>query len=368
MTNISADLPARALELDSTFPATDTPGVRELRVLFLDALRLIAGLAVVLQHYAEGSGNVGRHIASTLSPGVFGVVLFFQVSGFVIPMAAKNRFDWRVFAVKRLFRILPLVLATFLLLAILGYGTNLPLFDTDKIKPFDWVANILLIQDYVGASPIWGVTWTLSLEAAWYFLFAFSICFFGRPFFDRLPIIAPIVLVAAALFSVAIGHRLPLARPGLIYAAIIGCQFYRAVAGTISMRRMLVDLAIFVGVTAFDNVVSFGYFRHPNITAAQAIIPWILAAALFAIVALIPAVRNLTALKSRVVVWLAMLTFSIYMLHPLAWTVSVSMVPDIAVPFVAVALTILLSVASYYLVEAPGQRLGARLASRFGGK
>jgi peptidoglycan/LPS O-acetylase OafA/YrhL len=81
-------------------------------------LRFIAAGAVLFQHAVERQGKLGVEIASLLSLGVFGVVLFFTVSGFVIPMSVGRSFDVRKFAIRRFFRIYPLVMFTFILLAI----------------------------------------------------------------------------------------------------------------------------------------------------------------------------------------------------------------------------------------------------------
>jgi len=137
------------------------------RIVFLDALRFIAAAAVLLQHSLEQNGELGRQFCDIFSPGVFGVVLFFIISGFVIPMAAGKTFELRRFAIRRIFRIYPLVLFAFAAVAIVGSFGNLPEFAMVKSASLgDWVANLLLIQDYVHVEPLLGVTWTLSLEFA----------------------------------------------------------------------------------------------------------------------------------------------------------------------------------------------------------
>lgn len=336
------------------------------RIVFLDTLRFIAAAAVVCQHVVEkavplGGAIVGAIgvIVGALSPGVFGVVLFFMISGFVIPMAAKRGLDLRTFAVRRVFRIYPLVLVTFALLAVTASSGLFPSLTVVREASLrDWLANLLLVQDYVGATTLVGVTWTLSLEVAWYAIFALSLILIGPRFDDWLAVIAPALLLSLILLSLATGHRLPLARLGMIYAAILGARIYRHHVGSVSLRRVLVDLGLFLMVMAFSNIVAFGYYTHPNLALHQALYPWLIAPCLFAAVALVPRVRQARLVNSEPIAWLGAISFSIYLLHPLAMTIAQDYVPTDAVMSVSVGLTLVLSVLGYYLVEVPGQRLG----------
>lgn len=329
------------------------------RIVFLDALRFVAAAAVVVQHGVEVQGDWGEVLVGFLSPGVFGVVLFFLVSGFVIPMTAKRGFKPKSFLIRRLFRIYPLVVATFFIVALTAYSGLFPAFDyIHAATLFDWTANILLVQDYTGALPIWGVTWTLSLEVAWYTLFALSLVVLGPRFDDWLSILAPVGLVALIAVSLLVEQRLPLGRLGMIYAAILGCRVYRSLNGTVAPRRLMTDLVVFLCVMAAANLVSFGYFRHPDITLNQSLYPWIAAPLLFSVVALVPSVRNSRIVNSKWIGWLGAISFSTYLLHPFALGISESLFPPGAALLPGVVLTLLFSVLGYYLVEVPGQKLG----------
>jgi peptidoglycan/LPS O-acetylase OafA/YrhL len=334
------------------------------RVAFLDTLRFIAAGAVLFQHVAEKSGKFGQWAVGVLSPGVFGVVLFFVVSGFVIPMTAGHRFDLKTFAIRRVFRIYPLVLVTFALLALLGYGTDLAEFSALKsVTMHTWLANLLLVQDYVGVTPLWGVTWTLSIEFVWYAIFALSLLTLGRRFDDKLIIFAPLVELALVGISLLIGHRLPLARTGMIYAAILGCRAFRAQDGQLTPRRVCIDTGIFIVTMAISNIVSFGYYRHPTISMNQALVPWLIAPALFMLVACVPAIRRSPLVTNRITGWLGSVSFSTYLLHPFAMALASALVSSHLYAVTCVLLTLVLSVLGYRLVELPGQALGKRVVA-----
>jgi peptidoglycan/LPS O-acetylase OafA/YrhL len=333
------------------------------RVTFLDGLRFIAAGGVLFQHIAELHSATGFDLVAVLSPGVFGVALFFLLSGYVIPLSVRRGFDLTSFVVGRIFRIYPLVLVTFALVACFALAGWPGFEDARTASARDWIANLLLVQDYVGAKPLHGVTWTLSLEFAWYALFATSLFLFASNPAEALLKIVPVALVALAALSLLIERRIPLARPGMVYAALLGSCVYLYHQGRTDLRRTLIHAAVFTAVMLFCNIVSFGYFTHPHITLFQAALPWLAATAVFLVVTLVPAVRESVMLNSRAVTWLGAVSFSTYMLHPFAVSIA-QQAPHGAFIVLSLALTVLLSALGSYGVERPGQQLGRWLNAR----
>jgi peptidoglycan/LPS O-acetylase OafA/YrhL len=356
-----------------TLPATTDvqqvvkPRFKELpRLVALDCLRFVAAGAVFLQHSIEGRGEFGGEIASLLSPGVFGVALFFLISGFIIPMAAERNFNLKTFAIKRIFRIYPLVFMSLIVVGMVGYTTDIPDFVRVRSAGVGgWLANLLLVQDYVKVDPILGVTWTLNLEFAWYGLFALAIVAIGRQFDDRLVIVAPCLVLLLVVVSLCLQQRLPSGRINMIYLAIIGCRVYRYYIGRLTLRRLSIDVAIFLAISTFSNAIAFGYFRHPRITMMQALAPWTIAVVLMFLVFTVPRIRESGIMSSPILAWLGMISFSTYLLHPLALGFANTYTPPSVSFFVGIVATLLFASAGYYLIEAPGQQLGSRLARRF---
>jgi len=65
--------------------------IRRGRFEFLDVARGIAALAVLLQHSAEIAFPSLRHFSESIfNFGMFGVTLFFLVSGFIIPISMER--------------------------------------------------------------------------------------------------------------------------------------------------------------------------------------------------------------------------------------------------------------------------------------
>ena len=105
---------------DPVARAAPTTRLRKGRFEFLDALRGIAAMALVLQHSAEFIWPAYLKFSiEVVRPGEFGVVLFFLVSGFIIPASIEKYASLGRFWVGRFFRLFPLywacVLAALLL-------------------------------------------------------------------------------------------------------------------------------------------------------------------------------------------------------------------------------------------------------------
>ncbi len=344
---------------------SNTPLNPQHRLVALDSLRFVAAAGVLFQHGVEQQGAIGQQIVAALSPGVFGVALFFLISGFVIPLSAGRNFTVRSFAIRRVLRIYPLVLVAFAAVALLASLTDWPAFDNARhASHFDWIANLLLVQDYVGALPIHGVTWTLSLELIWYSIFAVMLSWRGERFAEPLVIAFPLVLLGMAALSLAINHRIPLARPGMIYAAVIGCRVYAYQAGRLAGRRLAIEAGIFTIVMTVCNLVSFGHFVHPSITVWQAVVPWLLAIVFFLTVTVFPAVRGSALFDNRWLPWLGAMSFSIYLLHPFALAIAEAVSPSGWSLPLALVLTLAMSMVSYRLIELPFVRLSKTLTPR----
>ena len=136
-------------------------------------------------------------------------------------MAVKATLDVRRFLVLRIFRIYPLLLVTLAAVFVIARTGLLPQLDAvERLTPADWLANVLLVQDYLDARSAWGVTWTLNLEVVWYCLFVASSITMGRRFDRVLAVAVPVLMLLLAAASLASGHRLPLGRVGMILSLI----------------------------------------------------------------------------------------------------------------------------------------------------
>ncbi|MET0408455.1 MAG: acyltransferase family protein, partial [Hyphomicrobium sp.] len=136
----------------------------------IDALRAIAALTVLFQHV---SGDIWRAFPASLpylKPvaldlfdwGRFGVVLFFLISGYVIPLSFTGPSPLQKFVISRIFRLYPAFWLS--IVAMVGAlhlnGVNL--------LPTQIAANVTMAYPLFGQAAINGVFWTLIIEVMFY--------------------------------------------------------------------------------------------------------------------------------------------------------------------------------------------------------
>ncbi|MFG2710346.1 acyltransferase family protein [Streptomyces goshikiensis] len=153
-------------------PAPKTTGDR-LRAL--DGLRLLAALMVAGYHYGGRGGEVAKAWGAspnTMFPqastwfayGPLGVQIFFVISGFVICMSAQGR-TVRAFAASRAARLYPAYWVALVLVTVA----------VEAVSPSDFLLNLTMLQQPLGADRVLGVCWTLWVELRFYFLFALCV-------------------------------------------------------------------------------------------------------------------------------------------------------------------------------------------------
>src|SRR3954451_11613807 len=135
------------------------------RLAFIDTLRGIAVLAVLLQHTLEAivqNHPTGAYywvfhdaIGYYMNFGRFGVVLFFFVSGFVIPFSFPlTARPVRDFAVSRFFRLYPAYWASILM----GLLTML-LLESKVYPASQLITNLTMMQTFVNVPNLWVFYW-----------------------------------------------------------------------------------------------------------------------------------------------------------------------------------------------------------------
>lgn len=334
-------------------------GQRLGRLHYIDTLRCVAALAVLFQHLGECLPSASFRAFLELSPGVFGVVVFFYISGLVIPQSVRNRPALRDFFLRRVFRIYPayLVVLGFIvvrraLVAQAGAAT--------QPAPSTVLANVFLVQEYLGFPHVLGVSWTLSLEFVFYGVFAIV---FYRNWQRHLPVLvllyaAGIALLAAV--SYLIEQRLPLGRIGMLGAALVGYAVAQFHAGHLTHRQLLRAVVAFCGAMLAALLISFGYLSHPKMGLGPALSGWVLASALFLLCAFSARARSSRLARLRPILFIGEVSYSVYLTHGLFLPLVAYLPPPlalVAVPLATIALSWVLS----QTIERPAVRLGRRL-------
>jgi peptidoglycan/LPS O-acetylase OafA/YrhL len=328
------------------------------RLHFLDLLRGVAALAVVIEHglWVSVPGYLGYALQS-FDVGQFGVTLFFLVSGFIIPVSLERGGSSARFWAGRFFRLFPLYWAT-----IAFFWLYYLLIDPPSrypTEPWQWLANLTMLQELVRAPHVTPVFWTLTLELAFY---ASCSLLHALGLFRRAWLLPWLGVAALLLFGVllplASGQRFPAGYAFLFLTFFVGLAFRRFSTGELSRAHLLGLLASLAPVSLAAAYVCFELRPRPEepIAFHCAWSVWLAAYACFA-----AALAWRARLLPSSLCYLGKISYSLYLMHtclvlalPRTWPAA-GYVPTLLAGSVA------LSALSYRWIEVPGQRLGRRL-------
>ncbi len=344
----------------------------------LTGIRGLAALWVAWFHFSSYPDIGAIDLGPIVACGYWGVDVFFVLSGLVLainyaPRFASRDFDWRVFRAflgKRLARIYPLHLATFLLVFVfwklaMHTGQNFPLKDNNN--RWTELCNVLLIHAWGLVRPSFNApSWSVSAE--WFaYLFVFPLC-------------------AAGLRKRSVPYCLAVV--GVIWLAFVA-YIFRYYAGSLALVTADGILRIIPEFIAGYALYRLASLRRPG-GGNWALLVGLAAIAVLAflpavtVVLLLPAIMLLmfglysggslveAIFANRVAVFLGEISYSIYMVHIIVAAVGNHLVrlagiaPTITHAVIVLIgetlLTLGLAFIAYRCIEVPGRALiGARL-------
>jgi peptidoglycan/LPS O-acetylase OafA/YrhL len=372
------------------------------RLAWLDALRGIGALAVVGEHLTTWAMPWLRPTAFNL--GVYGVLVFFLVSGYIIPTSLERHGDVRAFWIGRFFRLYPLYLAVIALVLALAWW--IPVRPEVSRDLSSVAAHATMLLDAVGAAGVLNTMWTLSYEMVFYLL---VVALFTAGVRDRLGLLPALFALVAAFAALALpGPPLSGGWPASVSCGVFVVGLACVVAG-----RGRTPAAYALGVMALALVLSssrvpwFGVAILAVMFAGTAVHRWergqgplwpvaaavalVAATPLWALNAgwwwVRPGVWSLTVLLAAltfaaamawrarlipaVLTWLGTISYSLYLAHLPILLVVMQVAGEmrwsppplqIGVSVAFLGLLMPASWLSHRFVERPMQRLGRRLA------
>jgi len=322
----------------------------------IDSLRAVACALVVLAHTGKGEGFLILHELQR-GGGAGGVLLFFAISGYVIPSSLRGE-RWggvKRFAIRRFWRLYPPLWFTLIVVCLWVNPSAI------KDGTLGW--GLTMLPSLAGAPLAQGVFWTLEIELVFYLVVIFLFLIFGR--FNRV-IIGTCYLAFLSLYWIFPEDIRSLNYWGCLplYLAIM---FYGAFC-----RRIVHDDTSYLGISMRSAAlgvttglltiwpIQIGYFglieRDYHQLKASALLFAVVFLFLFWIV-----------IRPVKITWLSHVgrwTYSTYLLHlstiyglskMLTW------LPAWGYIIVSVSLSFFVGAVAYRWIEQPSDRIGKRL-------
>ncbi|WP_235030404.1 acyltransferase family protein [Nonomuraea solani] len=369
------------------------------RMAWLDALRGLAAVAVLAEHMLQA-------IMPSLRPywcnlGIYGVMVFFLVSGYIIPVSLERRGDLRAFWISRAFRLYPLYVAVIGLTLALAWW--IPVRDAVPRDPSAVAAHATMLTDVVGVATVVDPMWTLSYEMVFYLVCA---AMYAAGVHTRGGVAALLFAGGAVLAGLLLSGP-PLTGGWVVWASTVA--FALGLACVVARRGAVpVTLALGIGAVALLFLSSrapwFGAAILAVMFAGAAVHRWereagrlwpVGAAAVLVAVAPVWAPQagwwwvqpdvwittlamaaatfaGVMAVRERwriprSLVWLGMVSYSLYLTHVPVLKLLTALAGDLRTappPVQALVMTLttaailLVSGLTYRLIELPAQRLG----------
>ncbi len=264
----------------------------------LDGWRAVSILAVLAGHLLPLSIIIPK---ANEAAGLFGMAVFFTLSGFLITRFLIERPDPRAFIIRRGFRILPLawvgVIAAFMI-------------DGRMAAPANLAPNLLFYANWppVRLFDAGAHLWSLDIEVQFYAAVALAVAVFGRKALYALPLVGLAVTAAriatGAHFSIVTWFRIDEILAGALVAIVwsgwCGDRAKTLLSNTNTWLAAILALAV-----CYFADTPLAYLR-----------PYAVALMVGSTLAGAPALLN-KLLTSRAAAYVAAISFALYVFHAL---------------------------------------------------
>jgi len=349
----------------TTTEAAPPVAVGTRRLEFIDAIRGIAAVLVMVEHYAERwFPTFFDPITNYVNLGRIGVITFFIVSGFVIPMSIEHKSDLRAFWISRFTRLYPAywtALALFLLFSAINAPEKWN--ELTHLGPKVWIPNLFIAQMFFRAKDIIPVAWTLGLE---WIIYLFASFMHWRGWLTK----TQMLLMITAGLAIAVGivaplvahHRVPYAAVAALTSAAAGLALYRLWQEKIDKKQAWLLVSTLVVLLLIGSWINYGLYpskteSNLTITPISEISSTFIGYALF----ILPFLRPRISFP-LVITWLGRISYSVYITHDIVPIPK--FLTGAAGFFFQIAETLVVSYLCYRFVETPGIALGKRLVAR----
>ena len=318
------------------------------RLFFIDVLRGIAACMVIFQHLFEVRSTWFHAFSSNyFQAGVFGVSLFFIISGFVITLSIEKSKSLLTFWIRRLFRIYPLYLFCLVAFIIIG------LINGEHFSIVKILLNLFLINEPASMRII-GLSWTLTYEMIFYDLIS---CLVIMKFNGKLLAISCGLIILALMLAVFLNS----------YAAVVLIYFINFFSGGVFYlyytKRVKLNWFLGYGLLLLGSYLIINYLGLMHVTdtaiGSRAFLPRT-SANFFAVILFGLALyfQSTKIMQNRALLYLGEISYSLYLMQAL----SLGLFNN---AFLGILSTFIVASSTYYLVERPFIKFGHNLANKF---
>jgi peptidoglycan/LPS O-acetylase OafA/YrhL len=348
------------------------PILQKDRLFWLDSLRGLAALLVTIFHLwmfgrlSVKEMNVFDKTLEFINYGYFdlgkiGVVVFFAISGFIIPYSLLKYKDNNLlrFSISRFFRLYPVYWVSIILAL---------LFIVEKSNALNVAANITMFQKFLGHDDLVGVYWTLQIELIFYILCA---ALFFKNLLDNnknISLVSYAFLAIAFVFSIArfiTDIKIPVAVPLALSIMFFGMLWMRflfkeGVTKSQVFKNLLTIVVMIVPISLLAYNKDMGYeeswYRYT--------LSYIAALLIFIVF------TTKIKLTNQVFVFLGKISYSLYLTHLIVGSMifqhslfGQSIQNVYLLMFLALVISLIVSTITYYFVEKPFVTLGKQTTS-----
>ncbi len=348
---------------------------------YIDALRGIAILLVILVHTGQKIIGLPQWGKSITDAGQFGVQLFFIVSAMTLFMSYEQREKKdgkntrKFFFIRRIFRILPLFYVA------LAFFSVLYAFQGIKVKVSDIILSATFLNnfDMFGASinKVPGGGWSIAIEMMFYLFLPFlfkkiksvkkSLAIFG--FFAVASVILRIFMhnllfakIGPRLFDMEAGYLyfwFPNQLP--IFLLGVACYFFIKSGKSIRKEEGIFLLALMPMIVMLKQILLSGFWWLKGSDH-------LFFGIIFAILVFVMSQMKLKLLENNFTIFTGKVSYSLYFFHGVSFLFFSKPINALLPPWLALAVLYALSVGmglviayiSYKLIEEKGIKMGKK--------
>ena len=332
---------------------------------FITGFRAYAALGVFMIHCGGfGFRNFGSYANNFVDFGSTGVIVFFVVSAFTVSMSVdrERNFLFKKYILKRFFRIAPMYYLVLILAFFLGGNLYyLKLFNvSNSLFSLLFHASFLNWLNFRYQNNLIGVEWSVPIEFSYYLVIPFALFFF-----KRYPGSVLIGLLLAAIVS-STGYLIyqKINLPVLAYhwsllkylfSFMFGIFIYLIFREDNFFKKFnYASLLITLLLIIFGIYVLLG-FQYHDMFATMFI-------GLLILTCKQKTKISVLLFENKIIMFLGEISYSIYLVHMLILD-HVGNNEGFINPLVMLTLTIIVSTATYFLIEKPFIRLGKKMLS-----